>query len=341
MKVLVTGGAGFIGSHLAQGLVAAGHRVRVMDNLHGGHRANLSAVAADVEFVEGDCSDPQVAARAARGMDVIYHQAAVPSVARSVEDPASAHRNSATATLTMLVAARGAGVRRFVYAGSSSVYGDAATLPKREDMTPRPLSPYAVGKLGGEQYVRIFSSLYGMETLTLRYFNVFGPRQDASSPYSGVISLFITSMLEGRAPVLYGDGRQSRDFTYVANVVDGNLRALTAKGLTGQAVNLATGRRITLNALLKALAREIGCDATAVRMPARPGDIRHSLADVRQARRLLGYRPAVDFETGLRLTLDWYRDAAEVSAPRLHRSGARARPAGGAGTPSSSGTRDS
>ena len=184
-------------------------------------------------------------------MEVVYHEAAVPSVARSVEDPAASHRNSATATLTMLVAARDAGVRRFVYAGSSSVYGDAAALPKREDMTPRPLSPYAVGKLAGEQYVRIFSSLYGMETLTLRYFNVFGPRQDPSSPYSGVISLFITAMLEGRAPVIYGDGKQSRDFTYVANVIDGNLRALTAKGLKGQAVNLATGRRITLNALLQ------------------------------------------------------------------------------------------
>ena len=341
MKVLVTGGAGFIGSHLAQGLVEAGHRVRALDNFYAGRRANLSAVAADVELVEGDCSDPKVAERAARGMDVVYHQAAVPSVARSVEDPASSHRNSATATLHMLVAARDAGVRRFVYAGSSSVYGDVMALPKREDMTPHPLSPYAVGKLAGEQYVRIFSSLYGMETLTLRYFNVFGPRQDPSSPYSGVISLFITSMLAGRAPLLYGDGRQSRDFTYVANVVDGNLRALTAKGLTGQAVNLATGRRITLNALLKALARDIGCAAAAVRMPARPGDIRHSLADVRLARRLLGYRPTVDFETGLRLTLDWYRETAEVSASRPHRSGARAKQAGGAGPPSSSGTRDS
>ena len=271
MKVLVTGGAGFIGSHLAQALVQAGHRVRVLDNLISGHRANLADVAADVEFVKGDCADPAAAERATRGMEVVYHEAAVPSVARSVEDPASAHRNNATATLTMLVAARDAGVRRFVYAGSSSVYGDAAALPKREDMTPRPLSPYAVGKLAGEQYVRIFSSLYGMETLTLRYFNVFGPRQDPGSPYSGVISLFITAMLAGRTPVIYGDGKQSRDFTYVANVVDGNLRALTAKGLKGQAVNVATGRRITLNALLKALARELGVDARAARKPAAAG----------------------------------------------------------------------
>jgi UDP-glucose 4-epimerase len=341
VKVLVTGGAGFIGSHLAQALVEGGHRVRVVDNLHAGRRANLSAVAADVEFIEGDCSDPIVAERAARGMEVIYHEAAVPSVARSVEDPATSHRNSATATLNMLVAGRDAGVRRFVYAGSSSVYGDAAGLAKREDMTPRPLSPYAVGKLAGEQYVRVFASLYGMETLTLRYFNVFGPRQDASSPYSGVISLFITSLLEGRSPVVYGDGRQSRDFTYVSNVVDGNLRALTAKGLEGQAVNVATGRGVTLNALLKALGRELGSAPRVVRKPARPGDIRHSLADVRAARRLLGYRPTVDFETGLRLTLDWYRETAELSAPRPQRSAARGKPASGAGLPSSSGTRDS
>ena len=341
MNILVTGGAGFIGSHLAQGLVEAGHHVRVLDNFQAGRRSNLAAVAADVEVIEGDCSDGAMAARATRGMDVVYHQAAVPSVARSVEDPVSAHRNSATATLIMLVAARDAGVRRFVYAGSSSVYGDAATLPKREDMTPHPLSPYAVGKLSGEQYVRTFSSLYAMETLTLRYFNVFGPRQDPGSPYSGVISLFITSMLAGRAPILYGEGKQSRDFTYIANVVDGNLRALTAKGLQGQAVNLATGRRITLNALLKALARELGCDVGAVRKAARPGDIKHSLADVRRARRLLGYRPTVDFETGLRLTIDWYRNAAGVSAPLPRRSAARAKRAGGAGPPSSSGTRDS
>jgi len=341
MRVLVTGGAGFIGSHLAQGLVDAGHRVRVLDNLRAGRRANLSAVAADVEFIEGDCSDASTGAKAARGMDVVYHQAAVPSVARSVEDPASAHRNSATATLTMLVAAKDAGVRRFIYAGSSSVYGDAATLPKREDMTPRPLSPYAVGKLSGEQYVRIFSSLYAMETVTLRYFNVFGPRQDPGSPYSGVISLFITSMLAGRVPVVYGDGKQSRDFTYVANVVDANLRALTAKGLKGQAVNVATGRRITLNALLKALAGEIGCDATALRGAGRSGDIKHSLADVRLARRLLGYRPTVDFATGLRRTVDWYRAAGKISAPPPRRSAVRAKRASGARPPSSSGTRDS
>ena len=336
----MTGGAGFIGSHLAEAFVDAGHRVRVLDNLLGGHRENLAHVAADVEVVEGDCSDPVAAARAVRGVDAVYHQAAVPSVARSVEDPAAAHRNSATATLAMLVAARDAGARRFVYAGSSSVYGDSAALPKREDMTPRPLSPYAVGKLAGEHYVRIFASLYGMETLTLRYFNVFGPRQDAGSPYSGVISLFVTAMLEGRTPVVYGDGGQSRDFTYVANVVDGNLRALAAKGLAGQAVNVATGRRTTLNALLKALGRELGVPAKAERRAARAGDIRHSLAEVKAAKKLLGYKPVVDFETGLKLTLDWYRGVRPVSEPRPARASSRARAASG-GPPSSTGTRDS
>jgi UDP-glucose 4-epimerase len=340
MRILVTGGAGFIGSHLAEAFVDAGHRVRVLDNLVGGHRENLAPVAADVEVVEGDCSDPVIAARAVRGIDVVYHQAAVPSVARSVEDPAASHRNSATATLTMLVAARDAGARRFVYAGSSSVYGDSPKLPKREDMTPQPLSPYAIGKLSGEQYVRVFASLYGMETLTLRYFNVFGPRQDASSPYSGVISLFITALLEGRAPVIYGDGLQSRDFTYVANVVDGNLRALTARGLAGQAVNVATGRRITLNALLRTLARELRVKAKAERRPARAGDIRHSLADVRLAKKVLGYRPVVDFETGLRLTLDWYRESGALSAAEQPRAAAPTRAAAGA-RPSSSGARDS
>jgi UDP-glucose 4-epimerase len=340
MRILVTGGAGFIGSHLAEAFVDAGHRVRVLDNFAGGRRDNLAPVAADVEVVEGDCSDPVVAARAVRGIDVVYHQAAVPSVARSVEDPTASHRNSVTATLVMLVAARDAGARRFVYAGSSSVYGDSPALPKREDMTPQPLSPYAIGKLSGEQYVRVFASLYGMETLTLRYFNVFGPRQDASSPYSGVISLFITALLEGRTPVVYGNGLQSRDFTYVANVVDGNLRALTAKGLAGQAVNVATGRRITLNALLRTLARELGVKARAQKKPARAGDIRHSQADVRLARKVLGYRPVVDFETGLRLTLDWYREAAGLSAERPPRAAAR-RPAAAGGRPSSSGARDS
>jgi UDP-glucose 4-epimerase len=309
MKILVTGGLGFIGSHLTEGLVREGHRVRVLDNLYSGRRENLASVEKEVEVLIGDCSDPAAARRAVRGVEAVYHQAAIPSVARSVDDPALSHQANATATLVMLVAARDAGVGRFAYAGSSSVYGDAPGRFKREDQTPRPLSPYAVAKLSGEHYLRVFAGLYGMETVTLRYFNVFGPRQDPSSPYSGVISLFATALLAGRTPVIYGDGRQSRDFTYVANVVAANLLVLAAPGLRGQAVNVATGRSVTLLALLRALARATGRPARALRRKARPGDIKRSLADVSLARRLLGYRPGTDFETGLGLTVEWYRRA--------------------------------
>jgi UDP-N-acetylglucosamine/UDP-N-acetyl-alpha-D-glucosaminouronate 4-epimerase len=307
MKVLVTGGAGFIGSHLAIALVRGGHRVRVLDNFYSGRRGNLRVVAADVEVVEGDCADAETARRAVKGMDAVLHEAAIPSVVRSVADPALSHRANATATLSMLLAARDAGVARFAYAGSSSVYGDQPGRRKREDMDPRPLSPYAVGKLTGEHYTRLFATLYGMETVTLRYFNVFGPHQDATSPYSGVMGLFITALLEGRAPVIYGDGKQSRDFTYVDNVVDANLRALEARGLRGQAVNVATGRAVTLNALLQTLSRILRRRARAKHAKPRAGDIRHSLADIALARRLLGYRPTVDFRTGLERTVDWYR----------------------------------
>lgn len=308
MKVLVTGGAGFIGSHLAVALVRAGHAVRVIDNFASGKRSNLREARGEVELLRGDCADPRAAARAVAGMEAIYHEAAIPSVARSVERPLPSHRANATATLTMLTAARDAGVRRFVYASSSSVYGDAREPAKHERLAPRPLSPYAVDKLSGEHYLRVFAELYGLETLSLRYFNVFGPRQDPSSAYSGVISLFTTALLEGRTPVIYGDGRQSRDFTYVDNVVAANLQALTAKGLRGQAVNVATGRAITLLELLAALGRLTGQRARAERRPARPGDIRHSRADVRAARRLLGFKPHVGFEDGLARTVAWYRE---------------------------------
>jgi UDP-glucose 4-epimerase len=307
MNILVTGGAGFIGSHLAEALVRQGHRVRVLDDFTSGRTENLRPVRGDVQVQEGDCADPRAAARAVKGVEVVYHEAALPSVARSVAEPLESHRANATGTLTLLEEARRAGVRRFLYAGSSSVYGDTPGLPKRETMETRPLSPYGVGKLIGEHYLRIYAHLHGMETLTLRYFNVFGPRQDASSPYSGVISLFITALLGGKVPVIYGDGKQSRDFTYVDNVVDANLRALTARGLRGQSVNVATGRRVTLLQLLRGVARETGRPAKARHAAPRPGDIRHSVADFAQARKLLGYRVICNFEDGLGKTVEWYR----------------------------------
>jgi UDP-glucose 4-epimerase len=309
MNVLVTGGAGFIGSHIAEALVHAGHRVRVLDNLYSGRRENLKPVRADVEFVRGDCADPAVARRAMRRMEAVFHEAAMPSVVRSVQNPLASHHANATATLSVLVAARDAGVRRLVYAGSSSVYGNSPRLPKREDMPTQPLSPYAVGKLTGEHYLRIFAELYGLETLTLRYFNVFGPRQNAGSPYSGVISLFTAALLAGKRPVIYGDGTQSRDFTYVANVVDANLRALAAPKVKGEVMNVATGHRVSLNRLLAVLNRHTGRNLRARHLPPRAGDVKHSLADVTRARQKLGYRPLVDFETGLGETVDWYRAA--------------------------------
>jgi UDP-glucose 4-epimerase len=309
MNVLVTGGAGFIGSHIAEALVHAGHRVRVLDNLYSGRRENLKPVRADVEFVRGDCADPAVARRAMRRMEAVFHEAAMPSVVRSVQSPLASHHANATATLSVLVAARDAGVRRLVYAGSSSVYGNSPRLPKREDMPTQPLSPYAVGKLTGEHYLRIFAELYGLETLTLRYFNVFGPRQNAGSPYSGVISLFTAALLAGKRPVIYGDGTQSRDFTYVANVVDANLRALAAPKVKGEVMNVATGHRVSLNRLLAVLNRHTGRNLRARHLPPRAGDVKHSLADVTRARQKLGYRPLVDFETGLGETVDWYRAA--------------------------------
>jgi UDP-glucose 4-epimerase len=250
---------------------------------------------------------------------MVYHEGAVPSVARSVDRPDESHLNNATATLHMLLAARDAGASRFVYAGSSSVYGDLAKLPKREDMPTLPLSPYAVGKMTGEHYLRIFHSLYGMETLSLRYFNVFGPRQNAGSPYSGVISLFITNLLAGRPVKIYGDGKQSRDFTYVANVVDGNLRALTAKGLSGQSVNLATGHRVTLNQLLSKVARYLRVKADVSYEEPRAGDIRHSLADIKLAKKLLGYKPVVTFDDGLAETIDWYRESSGAAPGKRKR----------------------
>jgi nucleoside-diphosphate-sugar epimerase len=308
---LVTGGAGFIGSHLVDALVARGARVRVVDNLVTGRRENLAPLLARgaIEFLEGDLADLEVARRAMDGVEIVLHQAAIPSVPRSVNDPIASNRANVDATLNVLVAARDAGVRRVVYAASSSAYGDTPTLPKHEAMPPAPRSPYALQKLVGEQYMTLFATLYGLETVSLRYFNVFGPRQDPSSPYSGVISLFIRALLEGRPPVVYGDGEQTRDFTYVANVVDGVLRACEAPGVSGAVINLATGGRISLNALLDALRAITGARVAARHAPPRPGDVRDSQADISRARELLGYEPIVPFEEGLRLTVEWYRAA--------------------------------
>jgi nucleoside-diphosphate-sugar epimerase len=301
---LVTGGAGFIGSHLAEELVRRGQRVRVVDSLITGKRANLAHIK-DVEFLEGDLADMPVAVRAVAGMDYVLHQAAIPSVPRSVKDPITSNRANVDASLNVLVAARDAGVKRVVYAGSSAAYGDTPTLPKREDMPTDPLSPYALQKLVVEQYCQMFTRLYGLETVTTRYFNVFGPRQDPGSPYSGVISLFATAVLAGRRPIIYGDGGQTRDFTYVANVVDGVLRACEAPKAAGEVINVATGGRVSLKELLSTVNRIIGTRIEPVYEAARVGDVRDSQADITKAKALLGYTPIVPFEEGLAKTLEW------------------------------------
>ena len=307
-RYLVTGGAGFIGSHLAEELLRRGASVRVADNLSTGHRENLEQLGG-IEFLEGDLADETFARRVAAGMDYVLHQAAIPSVPRSVSDPITSNRSNIDATLNVLVAARDAGVKRVVYAGSSSAYGDTPTLPKREDMPTAPLSPYALQKLVGEEYARLFATLFGLETVTIRYFNVFGPRQDPSSPYSGVISLFIRALVEGGQPTIHGNGEQTRDFTYVANVVDGVLRACHAPQAAGRVINVATGGRISLNTLFQTLKRLAGRDVAAHYGPPRAGDVRDSQADISLARSLLGYAPLVGFDEGLARTLAWYRQA--------------------------------
>ena len=309
---LVTGGAGFIGSHLAEELTRRGERVRVVDSFITGKRQNLAHLPG-VELLEGDLADLAVARAAVAGIDYVLHQAAIPSVPRSVDDPITSNRANIDAAVTLLVAARDAKVRRVVYAGSSSAYGDTPTLPKQEDMPTRPLSPYALQKLVAEQYMRMFTDLYGLETVTTRYFNVFGPRQDPSSPYSGVISVFTRALLDNRAPIIYGDGEQTRDFTYIANVVDGVLRACTAN-VSGQVLNVATGSRISLNELFRVLRGLTGrTDVNPSYAPARAGDVRDSQADISRARQLLGYEPLVGLEEGLRRTVDWY--GAEFTNP--------------------------
>ena len=310
---LVTGGAGFIGSHLAEELRRRGHQVRVADSLITGKRGNLDHVP-DVEFLEGDLANADFARTAVAGCDYVLHQAAIPSVPRSVQDPVTSNRANVDGTLNVLVAARDAGVRRLVFAGSSSAYGDTPTLPKHEAMATNPLSPYALQKVIGEQYLQMFTKLYGLETVSIRYFNVFGPRQDPSSPYSGVISVFATALIENRSPRIYGDGEQTRDFTYVANVVDGVLRACEAPKASGDVINVATGGRISLNTLFRTMRDVIGADVEPTYEAARQGDVRDSQADIGKAKDLLGYEPTVSFEEGLRRTIEWYRTATAPTA---------------------------
>ena len=308
---LVTGGAGFIGSHIVDTLVWSGETVRVVDNLSTGRKENLAQHGPGVvEFVEADLTEPAVVAEAVDGIDFVFHIAAIPSVPRSVKDPVASHRANVDATLLLLNAARAAQVKRVVFASSSSVYGDSPTLPKHERMPTNPLSPYALQKLIGEQYMRLFHSLYGLDTVALRFFNVFGPRQDPTSPYSGVISLFIAALSEGRQPTIHGDGRQTRDFTYVSDVASGVIAASTAPEVSGKSINLAPGGRVSLNSLFSVLCEVIGADTEPVYGPPREGDVRHSQADNTLARELLGFDAEVAVEEGLRRTVEWYRAAA-------------------------------
>lgn len=303
----MTGGAGFIGSHLASELLGRGHSVRVVDNLSTGTRSNLPA---GIEFLDGDLTDPRIATRAVDGCEFVLHQAAIPSVLKSIINPRLSHEANITATLNLLLASRDGGVRRVVYAASSSVYGNTPRLPQVEDLPPGPLSPYALQKHVGEVYCRLFTSLFGLETVALRYFNVFGPRQRPCSPYSGVLALFVDAALSGMAPTIHGDGEQTRDFTYVDNVVDGVLRAVDAEGVSGEVINVAAGARVSLNRAWAVLEQSLGPLPRPVYGPPREGDVRHSHADIGKAERLLGYRPHVSFEDGLRQTVDWMRRSA-------------------------------
>ncbi|MEP6819437.1 MAG: SDR family oxidoreductase [bacterium] len=307
---LVTGGAGFIGSHIAAALASAGARVRVIDDLSTGYRENLEEIKGELDFVQGSLADEVALGKAIEDVELVFHEAAIPSVPRSVENPRQTHIASVESTFSLLLAAREKKVRRVVYAASSSAYGDQPMLPKVETMLPEPLSPYAVAKLVGEQYCQVFTRVYGLETVSLRYFNVFGPRQDPSSQYSGVVSRFISDLLGGARPVIYGDGEQSRDFTYIQNVVDANLKAAQSTKGIGQVINVANGERISLNQLLEELKSLTGKpEVVADFQEPRAGDVKHSLADITRARELLGFEPRVGLRPGLELTIDWWKNS--------------------------------
>jgi len=306
-KIVITGGAGFIGSALARALVARGDDVSVLDNFSSGKHENLQDVSGALAVVEGDILDASVLDRVFAGADVVFHEAAIPSVPRSLAAPLPSHNANATGTLNVLEAARRCQVRRVVYAGSSSAYGEPPSLPVVETMAPAPLSPYAVSKLAGEHYCRVYARVFGVETVILRYFNVFGPRQDPNSQYAAVVPRFITAALDGRQPTVYGDGEQSRDFCFIENVVEANLRAAEADGVSGKTFNIACGTGTSLNRVLALLGDALGRPVAAHYEPARAGDVRHSLADIAQAKTLLGYAAAVNFVTGLGRTLAWFR----------------------------------
>jgi nucleoside-diphosphate-sugar epimerase len=305
-KFLVTGGAGFIGSNIARTLVRQRCFVRVLDNLSTGKKSNLADILDKIEFIEADMGQTDVARAAVRDIDIVLHQGALPSVPRSVADPAATHRDCVDATFTMLLAARDAKVKRFVYAASSSAYGDTPTLPKIETMPVQPLSPYAVGKLVGEYYCSVFFKVFGLETISLRYFNVFGPSQNPKSQYAAAIPAFVTAILAGTPPTIYGDGTQSRDFTYVDNVVEANLLAARARQTHGEVVNIACGDRITVNEIINLINKLLGKNVKPDYVPSRPGDVKHSLADISLASKVIGYKPQVFFREGLEKAIDWY-----------------------------------
>jgi len=304
---LVTGGAGFIGSHLVHALVARGDRVRVLDDFSTGTRRNIADVSDRIEILEGDLRNADDCDRACRGVDVVFHEGALPSVPKSLDDPLVSHQVNVDGTFHLLMAARHAGVRRVIYAGSSSAYGDTPRLPKTEDMLPSPMSPYAVNKLTGEYYCKTFSDCFGLQTISLRYFNVFGPRQDPTSQYAAVIPAFVTAILRDQSPVVYGDGEQTRDFTYVDNVVHANLLAAEVPDTHGEVLNIACGHHVSVNQIVRIINRLLGKSIAPRYEPPRPGDVRHSWADITRARRLIGFEPKIGFEQGLAMTIDWYK----------------------------------
>jgi len=303
---LVTGGAGFIGSHLAEGLVKRGKKVRILDNFATGKRKNIEHFLDKIELIEGDIRKPEDCKKAVKDVSVVFHEAAIPSVPKSVEDPALSNSSNVDGTFNMLMAARDAEVKRFVFAASSSAYGDTEISPKHEQIVPGPKSPYAVAKLVGEYYCRCFYECYKLQTIALRYFNVFGPRQDPKSQYAAAIPAFVTSIMQDKAPTVYGTGEQSRDFTFIENVVEANLLAAAAPETRGQVVNCACGESVTVNAIIRRINQLLGKDVKPVYAPQRAGDVMHSLADIRLAREVIGYQPKVLFDQGLQLAIDWY-----------------------------------